>query len=474
MQFIDLHRQFDRIEDGVREGFDAVLKHKGFIGGPEIKELQKQLAEYTDVKHVIACASGTDALTVPLRAWDLKETDAVFVPSFTFFASAESITLAGGTPVFVDVDYDTFNMDPSDLEAKVKETLEEGKLTPKGIVAVDLFGLPADFPAIRKVADKYGLFVLEDAAQGFGGTIGDKRAGSFGDVGSTSFFPAKPLGCYGDGGAIFTSDDDMAFLIDSIHVHGKGTDKYDNVRIGYNSRLDTFQAVVLLDDILRHAFAVQAGQIMADNPGILVAHGNGGITGRFDLFAVFQQFGPGGRNFGDTAGFKYSLVVDHLLGGIIPRHAPVGAVLVAGFQHDRVEVILPGGILFQIAGDIQRIAGIHILGDTLTAPGEVDVGGVRAAQQHTGLILDLFVAVGGHLDLNIGVRLFEARHDVIPEYHSLLFREFVDKLDGDLVTGGLCGCCSFRRCLAALSRRCGLRGTSAGASAGSQHAGAEQ
>ena len=235
-----------------------------------------------------------------------------------------------------------------------------------------------------------------------------------------------------------------------------------------------FQAVVLLDDILRHAFAVQAGQIMADNPGILVAHGNGGITGRFDLFAVFQQFGPGGRNFGDTAGFKYSLVVDHLLGGIIPRHAPVGAVLVAGFQHDRVEVILPGGILFQIAGDIQRIAGIHILGDTLTAPGEVDVGGVRAAQQHTGLILDLFVAVGGHLDLNIGVRLFEARHDVIPEYHSLLFREFVDKLDGDLVTGGLCGCCSFRRCLAALSRRCGLRGTSAGASAGSQHAGAEQ
>lgn len=247
MQFIDLHRQFDRIEDGVREGFDAVLKHKGFIGGPEIKELQKQLAEYTDVKHVIACASGTDALTVPLKAWDLKETDAVFVPSFTFFASAESITLAGGTPVFVDVDYDTFNMDPADLEAKVKETLEEGKLTPKGIVAVDLFGLPADFPAIRKVADKYGLFVLEDAAQGFGGTIGDKRAGSFGDVGSTSFFPAKPLGCYGDGGAIFTSDDDMAFLIDSIHVHGKGTDKYDNVRIGYNSRLDTFQAVVLLN-----------------------------------------------------------------------------------------------------------------------------------------------------------------------------------------------------------------------------------
>lgn len=246
MQFIDLHRQFDRIEEGVREGFDAVLKHKGFIGGKEIKELQSVLGEYTDVKYVTGCASGTDALTVPLRAYDLKETDAVFVPSFTFFASAESITLAGGTPVFVDVKYDTFNMDPADLETKIKETIDEGKLNPRGIIPVDLFGLPAEFDAIREVADKYGLFILEDAAQGFGGTIGDRKACSFGDVSATSFFPAKPLGCYGDGGAIFTNDPEMAALIDSIHVHGKGTDKYDNVRIGYNSRLDTFQAVVLL------------------------------------------------------------------------------------------------------------------------------------------------------------------------------------------------------------------------------------
>ena len=247
MQFIDLHKQFERIEDGVREGFDAVFKHKGFIGGPEIKELESTLAEYTGVKNVIACASGTDALTVPLKAWDLKESDAVFVPSFTFFASAESITLAGGTPVFVDVDYETFNMNPNDLEIKIQETLKEEKLTPRGIIAVDLFGLPADFPAIRTIAEKYGLFLLEDAAQGFGGTLNGRQAGSFGDVGATSFFPAKPLGCYGDGGAIFTDDDEMAFLIDSIHIHGKGTDKYDNVRIGYNSRLDTFQAVVLLN-----------------------------------------------------------------------------------------------------------------------------------------------------------------------------------------------------------------------------------
>lgn len=249
MQFIDLHKQFDLIEDGIREGFDAVFKHNGFIGGPEIKELEAQLASYTGMKHVTACASGTDALTVPLRAYDLNEKDAVFVPSFTFFASAESITLAGGTPVFVDVKYDTFNMDPEDLERKIKETLEEGKLTPKGVIAVDLFGQPAEFPAIRAIAEKYGLFVLEDAAQGFGGTIGDKTAGSFGDVAATSFFPAKPLGCYGDGGAIFTNDDELHALIDSIHVHGKGTDKYDNVRIGYNSRLDTFQAVVLLQKL---------------------------------------------------------------------------------------------------------------------------------------------------------------------------------------------------------------------------------
>lgn len=246
MQFIDLHRQFDLIENGVREGLDAVLKHKGFIGGPEIKELQAQLAEYTGVEYVTACASGTDALTIPLRAYDLKATDAVFVPSFTFFASAESITLAGGTPVFVDVKYDTFNMDPEDLEAKIKEVLEEGELNPRGVIAVDLFGQPAEFPAIEEIAGRYGLFVLEDAAQGFGGTIGDRTAGSFGNVAATSFFPAKPLGCYGDGGAIFTSDSDLHALIESIHVHGKGTDKYDNVRIGYNSRLDTFQAVVLL------------------------------------------------------------------------------------------------------------------------------------------------------------------------------------------------------------------------------------
>ena len=249
MQFIDLHRQYDVIETKVNERIQEILAHKHFIGGAEVAELEKRLAEYVGVKHVIACASGTDALTVPLMAYGLKKTDAVYIPSFTFFASGESVSLAGGTPVFVDSCRDTFNINPNALEEAIEKTLAEGKLTPKGIIAVDLFGLPADFDAISKIADKYGLFVLEDAAQGFGGTIGGKKACSFGDVAGTSFFPAKPLGCYGDGGAIFTNSDELYAKMKSIHVHGQGSDKYDNVRIGLNSRLDTIQAAVLIEKL---------------------------------------------------------------------------------------------------------------------------------------------------------------------------------------------------------------------------------
>lgn len=247
MQFIDLHRQFNEIEQEVRNRFDKILEHKGFIGGQEVKEIEKELAEYVGVKHVICCASGTDALTIPLKAYDLKKNDAVFVPSFTFFASAESITLAGGTPIFVDSDYETYNIDTDDLVEKIEMILRNGEYNPRGIVAVDLFGQPANFNRIKQIAEKYNLFILEDGAQGFGGSINGKKACSFGNVAATSFFPAKPLGCYGDGGAIFTDDDKLANLIESIHVHGKGSDKYDNVRIGYNSRLDTFQAAVLLE-----------------------------------------------------------------------------------------------------------------------------------------------------------------------------------------------------------------------------------
>ena len=196
-------------------------------------------------KHCITCGNGTDALTMAMMAWGIKEGDAVFVPDFTFFSSGEIVSHAGAVPVFVDVDNDTFNISAEALEKAVENTIKTGELRPKAVVAVDLFGLPADFAAIRKIADKYGLLVLEDGAQGFGGSINGKKACSFGDISTTSFFPAKPLGCYGDGGAVFTDDDEIAKLLESIRVHGKGEMKYDNVRIGLNSRLDTIQAAIL-------------------------------------------------------------------------------------------------------------------------------------------------------------------------------------------------------------------------------------
>ena len=216
-----------------------------YIMGPQVRELEQQLAEYVGVKHCLTCANGTDALTLALKAWGIGPGDAVFVPDFTFFSSAEVVPLEGATPVFVDVCEETFNINASDLERAVKDVLAEGRLRPRVVVAVDLFGLPADYQAVRAVADRYGLLVLEDGAQGFGGTIDVKRACSFGDIATTSFFPAKPLGCYGDGGAVFTDNDEWAALIASYRVHGKGTFKYDNVRIGLNSRLDTVQAAVL-------------------------------------------------------------------------------------------------------------------------------------------------------------------------------------------------------------------------------------
>ena len=264
MQFIDLTTQFERIEDDVFSRVSTVLQSQKYVMGPEIAELEEKLAEYAGVRHAISCSSGTDALVIPLMGYDLKATDAVFVPSFTFFASAESITLAGGTPVFVDSDATTFNLSPADLDRAIDETLAEGKLTPRGIITVDLFGQPADYDEILAIADKHGLFVIEDAAQGFGGEYKGAKAGSFGNVASTSFFPAKPLGCYGDGGAIFTDDDDLAELIKSIRVHGQGSDKYDNVRIGVNGRLDSIQAAVLLSKLAIFDSEVEARNRVAN------------------------------------------------------------------------------------------------------------------------------------------------------------------------------------------------------------------
>lgn len=216
-----------------------------FISGAQVAELEKELAEYVGVKHCVTCANGTDALSIAMMAWGIGPGDAVFVPDFTFFSSGEIVSHCGATPIFVDVDADTFNICTESLEATVEKVLAEGKLTPKVVVAVDLFGLPADFNKIKPIAAKYNLLILEDGAQGFGGEINGKRACSFGDIATTSFFPAKPLGCYGDGGAVFTDDDDLAALMQSIRVHGKGAMKYDNVRIGLNSRLDTLQAAIL-------------------------------------------------------------------------------------------------------------------------------------------------------------------------------------------------------------------------------------
>ena len=246
MQFRDLKTQYTVLKDEMDKAILDVVASSAYVMGPKIKEMETAFAEYVGMKHCIACNSGTDALLLALKAWDVKPGDAVFVPSFTFFASAEVIAMQGATPVFVDVDKDTFNMDVADLERKVEQTIKAGKLTPRIIIAVDLFGLPADFTAIRKVAEKYGLYVLEDGAQGFGGRIGDRKACTFGDISTTSFFPAKPVGCYGDGGAIFTNNDEWAALMESYHIHGKGSDRYDNVRIGMNSRLDSIQAAILI------------------------------------------------------------------------------------------------------------------------------------------------------------------------------------------------------------------------------------
>ena len=245
MEFRDLKQQYQMLKQDIDQAVFKVMHNANFISGAEVIELEEQLANYVGVNHCITCGNGTDALVLSLQTMQVKQGDAVFVPDFTFFASAEAPAICGATPVFVDVDADTYNMSAVSLENAIQMVLEEGKLQPKVIIAVDLFGQPADYIAIREIATKYNLLILEDGAQGFGGMIGDKRACRFGDIATTSFFPAKPLGCYGDGGAVFTDREDWAEIIRSLRIHGKGKDKYDNVRIGMNSRLDTMQAAIL-------------------------------------------------------------------------------------------------------------------------------------------------------------------------------------------------------------------------------------
>jgi UDP-2-acetamido-2-deoxy-ribo-hexuluronate aminotransferase len=247
MQFRDLKAQYQHLKANIDKGILDVIESSAFILGKPVTELENKLAEYVGVKHCVGCANGTDALQLVLMAWGIGEGDAVFTSDFTYFASSGTASILGAIPILVDINARTFNIDPEALEKQIQRVIAEGKLTPKVIIPVDLFGQPADYASIGVIARKYGLKILEDGAQGFGGNIEGRRSCSFGDAATTSFFPAKPLGCYGDGGAIFTNDAEMDTLLRSLRAQGRSPeDKYDNRCIGMNSRLDTLQAAILL------------------------------------------------------------------------------------------------------------------------------------------------------------------------------------------------------------------------------------
>lgn len=278
MEFRDLKRQYILHENAINKAILSVAEDAHYIGGAQVVELERLLADYVGVKYCISCANGTDALQLALMAWGLGPGDAIFVPDFTFFSTGEVVSAVGATPIFVDIDRSTYNMSPDRLDDAIKYVINNTDLRPAAIIPVDLFGLPADYPLIREKAIKYDLLVLEDAAQGFGGIIKGKKACGFGDISTTSFFPAKPLGCYGDGGAIFTNNDEWATILKSYKVHGKGLDKYDNIRIGMNSRLDTIQAAVLIEKLRFfdeevnqcNMVAEKYNREMSDIPGVVV------------------------------------------------------------------------------------------------------------------------------------------------------------------------------------------------------------
>jgi dTDP-4-amino-4,6-dideoxygalactose transaminase len=249
MQFIDLGAQRARLGARLDKAIADAVADGRYILGPQVADFEKRLADYAGVSHVVACANGTDALLLPLMAHGVGRGDAVFVPSFTFAATAEVVALAHAEPVFVDVDPDSYNIDRASLEAAVAMVKAEGRLTPRAVIPVDLFGLAADYRGIDAIAARENLVVVEDAAQAVGGKAGNRMCGAFGSVAATSFYPAKPLGCYGDGGAMFTNDADLAERLRSLAFHGKGETQYDNVHVGLNSRLDTIQAAILLEKL---------------------------------------------------------------------------------------------------------------------------------------------------------------------------------------------------------------------------------
>ena len=247
--FIDLQAQRRRLGEPLNKAIQAAVEGGQWILGPQVTQFEKDIAQWTGVKHAVSCANGTDALLLVLRAWGVGPGDAVFVPAFTFAATAEVVALVGASPVFVDVLPDTFNMDPASLEAAIALVKHDGKLAPKAVMPVDLFGQPADYRSLAPIAKKEGLKLFCDAAQGFGALLDGKRAGAIGDAAATSFFPAKPLGCYGDGGACLTNDDSLKDLLLSLRMHGQGSDRYEHIHIGMNSRLDTIQAAILIEKL---------------------------------------------------------------------------------------------------------------------------------------------------------------------------------------------------------------------------------
>jgi dTDP-4-amino-4,6-dideoxygalactose transaminase len=295
LPMVDLQAQYRRLKPQILQRIEAVLDHGRYIMGPEVAELEAQLAAFTGARHAVGVASGSDALLIALLAQGLRRDDAVFVPAFTFPATAEAILLAGATPVFVDVDLRTFNIDPQDLARQIERVLREGWLHPRAVIAVDLFGWPADYDAIAAVAEPYDMFVLADAAQSLGATVGNRAVGTLAPVTATSFFPAKPLGCYGDGGALFTDDDDLAAAMRSIRTHGAGRDKYDIERLGLNGRLDTLQAAILLAKLEVFADELAARQRVADAYDAALRH------------VVTIPFRPPGTT---SAWAQYSILVD--------------------------------------------------------------------------------------------------------------------------------------------------------------------
>lgn len=275
MQFIDLQAQRRRIETEINTAVQRVIESGRYVLGPEVTELEKQLAAWCGAKHAVSCANGTDALALALMAWELKPGDAVFCPSFTFVATAQVVPWLGAAPIFVDVLPDTYNMDPASLEAAIARVKADGKLKPKVVIAVDLFGQPADYPAIRAICDREGMKLIADTAQGYGCTLNGRHPSDWAEIATTSFFPAKPLGCYGDGGAIITNDSALAELIESLRVYGKVTPsdaatrnfhhdpKYLSLRVGMNSRLDTIQAAILLEKLKLFAEEIELRERVA-------------------------------------------------------------------------------------------------------------------------------------------------------------------------------------------------------------------